>query len=150
MKKYLVISLFITTVISSFSLFIFYGKDISCTGNVTFIKGKEQLSLVVGHKMNDGKGLITLSGTFDHGNNEPLTISKIVHFSYHQFQGVVTAQSTAVQDSPANEVTYEEVRDWLPDFFFRQGGKITWVINKTGVNTWLFFSNPVPLYLCEK
>ncbi|ELY5855536.1 hypothetical protein SNN70_004129 [Cronobacter malonaticus] len=150
MKKHLTIMCFIIIFISTFFMISFKSKEISCTGNITFIKGREKLSLIVGNKMDDGKGLITLSGTLDNGNNEPLMLSKKVNFNYSQNKDVITAKSVTIHDSPENEVTAEEITPWLPDFFIKPGTNITWVINRRGLNAWLFFSNPVPLYLCEK
>ncbi len=135
---------------SVFFMLSFHSKEINCTGNITFIKGKEKLSLIVGNKMDDGKGLITLSGTIDNGNNESLEISKKVNFNYSQNNDVITAKSVTIQNSPENEVISEEANVWLPDFFIKPDTNITWVINRIGLNSWLFFSNPVPLYICEK
>lgn len=76
MKNNLIIVCFIIIFTSAFFILSFQSKEINCTGNITFIKGKEKLSLIVGNKMDDGKGFITLSGTLDNGNNESLEISK--------------------------------------------------------------------------
>ncbi|ENK9830956.1 hypothetical protein AB4F65_004951 [Escherichia coli] len=150
MKNNLIIVCFIIIFTSAFFILSFQSKEINCTGNITFIKGKEKLSLIVSNKMDDGKGFITLSGTLDNGNNESLEISKKVNFNYSQNNDVITAKSVTIHNYPENEVLPEEANAWLPDFFIKPDTNITWVINRIGLNSWLFFSNPVPLYLCEK
>ncbi|WP_082804182.1 MULTISPECIES: hypothetical protein [unclassified Erwinia] len=125
-------------------------REISCVGNINYFKGDDKLSLIIGQKMNDGKGLLTLSGALYEGKESRINVSKVIQFDYHEENNILIAQSTLIQNSPMNEIKGEEEKKWFPEFFVKKGGKLPLTIKRTGIDTWIFYSNPVPLFICEK
>jgi hypothetical protein len=150
-KIILVFSFFVFFVFFCFFLFFYLkNEEINCVGNVVFINGKNKLSLVIKHKMSDGNGIITQSGTLDLENQNPVAVSQIIRFQYSKNNDVFIAKSTSIQNSPRNMITSEEEKHWLPEFFVKEGSELTWIIKQSSINSWFFFSNPVPLYICER
>lgn len=111
MKNNIFITFIIVAVIIYLSVFLLGVNKINCIGNVTFFRGDNKLSLVIKHKMSEGEGVITQSGTLYIKNNRPLIVNQVILFRYTQSNDVIIATSTSIQNSPRHELSSEEEKN---------------------------------------
>ncbi|NIF48656.1 hypothetical protein F3J28_12870 [Enterobacter sp. Ap-1006] len=151
MKKLLIISVCFLLIATPVFLYFFYQEQsISCTNSITLVKEGGKLSLTTGQKMSKGKGMVTLVGTLYRKDGSRAHISRKVLFDYHYRYDFMIAKSMSVNVLSQNNVSNEETKQWISEFFIKPGAEISLVFNRVGLNTWLIFTTPVPLSLCEK
>ncbi|VEC00575.1 Uncharacterised protein [Cedecea lapagei] len=151
MKKTMIVSFFLLLIATPILLYLFYqSRTISCTNSISLIKERGKLSLITGQKMKDGKGMVTLVGTLYRNDGSRAHISRKIVFDYHYRYDFMIAKSASVEVLSENTVTDEEAKQWISDFFITPGSEISIIFNRISLNTWLIFTNPVPLGICEK
>jgi len=130
---------------------LFFRQDyIHCIANINYIRSGERFSLIVSHDMRNGHGVLSLAGRLTGDNQKAISLSKIIRFNYHRDGDLYLAQSTLIEPSPDNQMSIEQQEKWLPAFFITVGATFPFVIKRTGIDTWVFYSGPVPLFICEK
>lgn len=130
--------------------FIFRQDSIHCIANINYIRSSDTFSAIASHDMHDGQGVISLTGRLVDSEHNMISLSKIIRFTYHREGDLYLAKSIFIESSPDNQMSQYVQKKWLPDFFIDVGATLPFIIKKTGISTWAFYSGPVPLYLCEK
>lgn len=149
MKLKFLLALVILTAAGVF-IFIFRQDSVHCIANINYIKNGETLSVITSHDINDGQGLIALTGRLTDTDRNVTRLSKIIRFTYQRRGNLYLARSILIESSPDNGMSQDEQKKWLPAFFINVGATFPFVIKKTGIDTWAFYSGAVPLYICEK
>ncbi|AVG75699.1 MAG TPA: hypothetical protein DIT85_10670 [Pantoea ananatis] len=131
-------------------VFMFRQDSVHCIANINYIRGGETFSVIASHDMRNGQGIIAITGRLTDSAHKVISLSKIIRFTYQREGNLYLARSTLIEPSPDNQMSLEEQQKWLPAFFISVGATFPFVIKRTGLQTWVFYSGPVPLYLCEK
>lgn len=131
-------------------VFLFRQDSVHCIANINYIRNGETFSVIASHDMREGHGVIAITGRLTDSNQNVISLSKIIRFTYQREGDLYLARSTLIEPSPDNQMSQQEQQKWLPAFFITVGATFPFVIKRTGIDTWTFYSGPVPLYLCEK
>lgn len=92
--------------------------------------------------MRNGHGVLSLAGRLTDDNQKVISLSKIIRFNYLRDGDLYLAKSTLIEPSPDNQMSIEQQEKWLPAFFITVGATFPFVIKRTGIDTWVFYSGP--------
>lgn len=149
MKLTFLLAVMMTTA-AGIVVFFFRQDSVHCIADINYIRSGETFSVITAHDMRDGQGVIAITGRLTDSDHNVISLSKIIRFTYQREGDLYLARSTLIESSPNNHMSQDEQKKWLPAFFITVGATFPFVIKRTGISTWAFYSGPVPLYLCEK
>ncbi|WP_244213031.1 hypothetical protein [[Curtobacterium] plantarum] len=127
---------------------------ISCNADVSYHLHKKRLNLLISQNMSEGKGIISISGISYENEKVQAYVNKIISFSFKQNKDFYYFRSEIIIDSPQMNMpmsmSIDDQRKWLPEFFINSEKTLLVKIKPYGMNSWLFYSGAVPLFVCER
>ncbi|MGC0871205.1 hypothetical protein [Pantoea agglomerans] len=127
------------------------GKDtISCKSDVSYHWRKNQLDLLITQHLQDGKGILSISGILYDNDKAKAYLSKTVSFSYQQNGNFYYFRSELIMDSPQMTMSLSDQKRWLPDFFIDTNKPLLLKAMLYGNGAWIFYSENTPLFVCER
>lgn len=126
------------------------GNIISCKADVSYHWNDERLDLLITQHLQDGKGVISMSGVLYNKDKTKTYLGKTVSFSYKKNRNFYYLSSELIMDSPQMTMKFSDQKRWLPEFFIYTNNPLLLKIQSYGNNAWLFFSENTPLFVCEK
>lgn len=123
---------------------------ISCKADISYQWQDSTLNLFISQNIQNGKGILALSGTLHEKNKGDGYLSKTISFSYREQGYYYHLNSDLVINSPQMTMSVQDQRKWLPDFFIEKGKPLLLKIRPYGDKAWLFYSETTPLFVCER
>lgn len=134
-----------------FMLFNRHGeKTISCKADVSYHWNNDRLDLLITQHLQDGKGILSMSGILYKKDKNKAYLSKTVSFSYKKNMNFYYLSSELIIDSPQMTMQFSDQKRWLPDFFIYTSNPLLLEIKSYGNDAWLFYSENTPLFVCER
>lgn len=143
----------ITSGILTFLCISYGDKNVThetCKAEVSFVKNKEMLNMVVYQNLFSGTGTLSISGVLYERDKVAGYISKTIMFTYEKKGYTYVVISQAILRSPQMTLSKDKEHKWLPAFFYESGKSLVWTIRPVSKNASLISSGIVPLFLCEK
>lgn len=129
-------------------------NSISCNADVSYLWHAKRLNLLISQNMNKDKGIISISGISYENEKVQAYVNKIISFSYKQNKDSYYFRSEIIIDSPQMSMpmgmSIDDQKKWLPEFFINSEKTLLVTIKPYGINSWLFYSGAVPLFVCER
>lgn len=126
------------------------GNMISCKADVSYHWNDERLDLLITQHLQDGKGIISMSGVLYKKDKTKAYLGKTVSFSYKKNRSFYYLRSELIMDSPQMTMKFSEQKRWLPDFFIYINNPLLLKIQPYGNDAWLFFPENTPIFVCER
>lgn len=123
---------------------------ISCKADISYQWNRNRLDLLITQYIQDGKGIISMSGILYEDDKTKSYLNKTVSFSYHQNNNFYYFRSELIMDSPQTTMNSSDQQKWLPDFFIDINKPLLQEVRPYGKNAWIFYSGSTPLFVCEK
>lgn len=100
---------------------------------------------------NNGTGVVTVSGTYFKNEHKTGVIRRSINFEWVLHDHVYSLSAVDIRKSERDESLSDSVlKELLPLFFIRKGGKIDFTVNRDGDGGYIFANGIRPLFFCEK
>lgn len=152
-KKWFVVV--IATLVSLFSTLSFlYAShlinDVDCIGNFNIHNRVQRMSLLIGRKLSEGKGIDTISGTL-YNNDEPIAqIERAIRYTYEEQNGKYIMTSVSIVKGAHDRISDQQLADCLSDLYIHKNGKYIVSMKNIGRSGWMVYETPTPLFFCKR
>lgn len=150
-KRPLILLLFFT-IITLIPLFAWLSErydnnHFSCITHFTYHKDKIAMQVDTHYIFHGGAGVVEASGVLISADGTQTDISRKFAFNYIKQGNEYTLLSDNAMDSKSG---FFSLRSIVPDFYMLSYRGVTLTIKKQAPNGYLFMSDNVPIYYCEK
>ncbi|ECC1666789.1 hypothetical protein FNJ15_21830 [Salmonella enterica subsp. diarizonae] len=124
-----------------------------CSANLIIKNNETQFNILIDFLLiqNDGTGVVTVSGTYFKNDKKTGVIRRSINFQWGLHDHVYSLSAQEIRKSERDEsLSDNDLKELLPLFFIRSGGKIDFTVNRDGDGGYIFSNGIRPLFFCEE